>query len=78
MLAQMNFSATTICRADESRLQPGSIEWGSYYSSRPQVMVGDVNLAAKQVLDNPTVAGLVQRYNQPIMQMAASLGNASR
>ncbi len=75
MLARMNFSAATICQADESSLEPGSIEWGNYYSSRPQVMAGDVNLAAEQVLDNPAVAGLIRRYHHPIMQMAASLGN---
>ncbi len=77
MLARMNFSAKTICRADESRLEPGSIDWGTYYAARPQVMVGDVNLAAEQVLDNPAIAGLIQRYHRPIMQMAASLGSSS-
>ena len=77
MLARMNFSATTICQADESQLQPGSVDWGSYYSSRPQVMAGDVNLAAEQVLDNPAIAGLIQRYHRPIMQMATSLGSSS-
>ncbi|MFT5400784.1 MAG: hypothetical protein ACI8XW_003595 [Gammaproteobacteria bacterium] len=78
MLTRMNFSAAAICRADESRLESGSVDWGTYYSSRPQVMAGDANLAAEQVLSNPALAGLIRRYHQPITQMAASLKSASK
>jgi hypothetical protein len=76
MLERLNFSAQTICRADPALLDGGPDDWGTYYSSRPRVMAGDVQLAAEQAAANPKIARLIRRLHGPIMQMASSLRSA--
>ncbi len=76
MLEKLNFSAQTICRADPALLDEGLDDWGSYYSSRPRVMAGDVQLAAEQAAANPKIARLIRKLHLPILQMASSLRSA--
>jgi len=77
MLKRLNFSAQTICSADPSRLDGGLENWGNYYSTRPQVIAGDVHLAAHQAATSPEFAAQIRQLHQPIMQAASSLRSAS-
>lgn len=77
MLAKMAFSSQTICGADPTRLAEGSADWGDYYASRPQVIVGDVRNAAAQVSGDRELALLVRQFARPIARMAASLRKAT-
>jgi len=43
--ARLHYEPRVIAKADPSRLRIDSNSWGSYYSSNPQVMVGDVRAA---------------------------------
>jgi hypothetical protein len=78
MLSRMGFSAQAICPADPSLLESDSTEWGEYYTTRPRVMAGDVQLAAAQVAGNPEIAAQIEQLRQPIAQMAAQLQTAGR
>jgi hypothetical protein len=73
MLTRMNFSSQTICSADPSRLEEDSADWGDYYRSRPNVIIGDVREAAAQVASNPNMAMLVQQFSRPIAEMSSNL-----
>ncbi len=43
--ARLHYEPRVIAKADPEKLREGPGSWGSYYSSNPQVMVGDVRAA---------------------------------
>jgi hypothetical protein len=77
MLARMQFSSKTISGADPARLAAGCADWGKYYASRPQVIVGDTREAARTVAGNRDMAVLLHQLEGPISHMAKSLKRAA-
>ena len=73
MLDKLQFSSRTICNADATRLEDDASQWGDYYATRPQVIVGDSNAAAYRVASNRALSALTYRLGQPIRQIAATL-----
>jgi len=76
MLARMQFSSRTICSADPTRLIEGSANWGNYYASRPNVIVGSVRDAAAVVKNNPDAAIRVGEFAESIPYLSSSLNTA--
>jgi hypothetical protein len=73
MLGRLQFSTQTICNAEAAAMGEQAGEWGEYYASRPQVIVGDTRVAATVVMENPLVANLVQNLDAHINQVADTL-----
>jgi len=73
MLARMQFSYRTICSADPACLSEGSANWGDYYKSRPNVIVGNTREAAAQVASHPDMAALLRQFAGPISRIASQL-----
>jgi hypothetical protein len=76
MLGKLQFPTRTICAADPQLLEEGMDNWGSYYSSRPQVIVGDVRVAARRAENNRATAMLQRALDAPVRRIAAALKNA--
>jgi hypothetical protein len=72
-LDKMQFSSRTICEADPTRLGDAAAEWGRYYDSRPEVIVGDAADAAKRVASDRRLAPLAQQLSASIDRVAASI-----
>jgi hypothetical protein len=72
-LSSIGYASRVICRADPARLQSGSGDWGNYYASRPQVIVGDVASAARSLESDPGAMYLIRQLAGSIDQIAASL-----
>ena len=73
MLDGLHFPTHTICNAEAAALGDQADEWGDYYASRPQVIVGDTRVAAAIALESPLLAKLVRELRGPINQVAAAL-----
>jgi hypothetical protein len=74
MLEQIEFPSRTVCNADVTRLDDGARrDWGDYYASLPQVIVGDTRAAAIRVASDRSLSALTDRLAQPIMRIAATL-----
>jgi hypothetical protein len=78
ILDQLDFPTQTICRAEASALGEKALEWGAYYASCPQVLVGDTRVAAMVALGNPVMQSLIGGLVGPIDQAAAALRSARR
>lgn len=76
MLKSLKFPTHTICDADASAMGEEAGEWGDYYSSRPQVIVGDTRLAAEAVASSRVVHVLSRKLARPINDAAAALKKA--
>lgn len=73
MLAKLEFSTRMICKADAALLGDQQAEWGSYYDSSPNVIVGDVDRAAVCVLRNRDTSRLALELAGQINGVVASL-----
>lgn len=73
MLASLQFPAHTICDANAAALGEQAQEWGSYYASRPQVIVGDTRVAATIALQLPMVTRLIAELGETINELADTL-----
>ena len=73
MLDKLQFPSRTICNADSTRLVDDASQWGDYYATRPQVIVGDSEAAAYRVASDRALSALTYRLAQPIRQTAATL-----
>jgi hypothetical protein len=73
MLDRLQFPTHTICNAEAAAMGDQAVEWGEYYASRPQVIVGDTRVAATVVMENPLVANLVRDLDAHINQVANTL-----
>lgn len=78
MLQKMQFSSHRICSAEAAALGDQADDWGSYYASRPQVIVGSTLLAAETAAGNYAVRALIQMIDAPINRIAGALRTARR
>jgi hypothetical protein len=76
MLGKLQFPVRTICTADPDLLGDDKDNWGSYYSNRPRVIVGDVQTAVRQASKSRATFALRQALGAPIHQIAATLRSA--
>ena len=76
MLGKLQFPSQTICTADPDVLGDKQADWGSYYASRPDVIVGDVELAVKRAATNRSVSALMHALAAPISRIATALKSA--
>jgi hypothetical protein len=73
MLGNMRFPIRTICDADIAAMGDQADEWGDYYASRPQVIVGDTRHAAEAVSSSRLMSALIRKLESPINRIAANL-----
>jgi hypothetical protein len=73
MLDRLGFPTRTICRADPVVLGDGQRDWGSYYDSCPQVIVGDVNVALARIAASTTLRSLIGQQGTLLERAAATL-----
>lgn len=73
MLGNLRFPARTICDADIAAMGDQANEWGDYYASHPQVIVGDTRIAAAAVGDSRLMSALIRKLESPINRIAAAL-----
>ena len=76
MLKSLQFPAHTICNAEATAMGEQAGEWGDYYASRPQVIVGDTRLAAEAVASSRVVTVLSRKLAGSINNVAAALKTA--
>ena len=76
MLAKLRFQARTICTADPRVLGDKKADWGSYYASRPVVIVGDVELAVSRAAANRPIRAIVDALAASISDFATVLKSA--
>jgi hypothetical protein len=73
MLGNMRFPIRTICDANIAAMGDQADEWGNYYASRPQVIVGDTRHAAEAVRSSRLMSALIHKLDTPINRIAAAL-----
>jgi hypothetical protein len=73
MLDRLGFPSRKICTANADVLGDERANWGSYYDSRPDVIVGDVECAAARALGNKQIGGLARALATSISRIATSL-----
>jgi len=76
MLRKMHFTSHRICSAEAAALGDQADEWGNYYASRPQVIVGDTQLAAETAAGSRLVRALIRGLECPINRIARTLRTA--
>lgn len=77
MLDRLGFPSRTICNADPEVLGEKRGDWGTYYDSRPQVIVGDVLKATERAASNRLLQDLVGQLHTPIEHIASALRAAN-
>jgi hypothetical protein len=78
MLCKLGFKTRVICSADPRVLGDGKHDWGSYYDSRPQVIVGDAREALACTADNQPLRSLVEQQGLLIERLASALRTSAR
>ena len=73
LLSNMQFPYEHICNADPARLEDNASDWGEYYSTRPRVIAGNVEEAARRLAAEPGMAELIGQLADSISDIAASL-----
>lgn len=76
MLQKMQFSTHRICSADAAALGDQADEWGNYYASRPQVIVGSTQQAVETAARNPALRALLRKLDDQINRFARELRTA--
>lgn len=77
-IAQLSLSVHALCEADPARLTSSSLsEWGRYYSTRPQVVAGNVAEAMTVLRQKKLYAGVLSLFRQPIAELAGIASRAS-
>lgn len=75
-IERMGFKIAPICPADPARLENGAGSWGSYYKSKPQVMVGFVEESIQACKDNSVLESILLLTESTIDQLAEKLASA--
>lgn len=72
-IERMGFTIAPICTADPARLDGGAGDWGSYYDSKPQVMVGFVEESIQACRQNSILESILLLTEGAIDQLADRL-----
>jgi len=78
ILNKMQFPWQSICTADPAVLGDQADDWGSYYASRPEVIVGDVRHAVKSAASSRAISALIDSLAEPIREIAANLQSVAQ
>lgn len=73
MVDKVNLPTHVLCEADPSRLAGPVADWGSYYETAPQVMVGDIQTAFATMTRRPGLAAALALFGPVAEQLAAEL-----
>jgi Thermostable hemolysin len=76
MLAGLRLPSRAICTADPVVLGDDVRDWGSYYSSRPQVIAGDAEIAARRIESHRSLSPFVHALAEPIDRIVSTLRTA--
>lgn len=63
MLNKMRLAPKRVCAASPARLGEEAANWGTYYESRPHVIVGDLDLAANRLGRQPTLTAFIDQLD---------------
>jgi len=78
VLGRLGLPVQRLCAADASRLGPESAkEWGRYYASRPQVVVGNVSGARVLLEQHALYAGALNLFDETITRLATAVRQGS-
>lgn len=72
-LQRLGFAPQTVCEADVSRLAEHAKDWGSYYDSRPAVVIGNIEQAHRTLQGNELALKLLQEYRVQIAAIVSAL-----
>lgn len=78
VLDKMQFPWQAICSADPTVLGDQAGDWGSYYATRPQVIVGDIRHAIEAAASSRAISALISSLALPIRDTAARLRLAAQ
>lgn len=78
ILNKMQFPWQSICTADPAVLGDQADDWGDYYASRPEVIVGDVRHAVESATSSRAITALIGSLAKPIREIAASLQSVAQ
>ncbi|MGJ8689684.1 MAG: thermostable hemolysin [Gammaproteobacteria bacterium] len=73
LLQRLGMRPERICMADVSRLGEQASQWGSYYDSKPSVLIGDLECAYRTLQDNELAQKTLQMYATEIDIIVATL-----
>ncbi len=73
MVHKVNLPTHVLCDADPLRLADPVSDWGSYYHTAPQVMVGDIQGAFASLARRPLLASALALFQPVAEQLAAEL-----
>lgn len=77
LLRRLGMRPEQICIADVNRLGDEAKHWGSYYDSKPSVLVGNLEGAYRTLQDNELAQKALQEYAGAIDAIVAILLNAN-
>ena len=79
VLAYLGLGVHVLCTADPGRLRgSAAAEWGSYYTSRPQVVAGKVADGMAALNQRVLYSSILSLFRDPITELADTLGRESR
>ncbi len=75
ILRRLSFKTITLCEADQARLNQHEKQkqWGEYYSSNPQVLVGDLSQAFELLNKSRMMRYVVKHYDEVIHTLSNCL-----
>ena len=72
ILHRLNFKTISLCEANQSRInqQDKQEQWGEYYSTRPQVLVGDLGQVFDLIHRNRLISYVVKFYDRTVCMLS--------
>ncbi|MBL1320880.1 MAG: thermostable hemolysin [Methylophaga sp.] len=70
LLSKLNLTTVSICEADPTELTDRGESWGSYYTDRPQVVVGNLSDAIEQLKCHKVINSILDNYQNTIIAVA--------
>ena len=78
LLHRLGFAPQEVCEADVSRLGEQASDWGSYYDSRPCVVIGNIEQAYQTLKNNELAQKILQDHRSQIEAIVAILSKAKK
>jgi len=73
LVNRLNFNPYSLTYAEAQRVDGRLQDWGSYYTTQPKVMAGDIRQAMTIVRDNPRLLPVLRHYRGEIDCLAEHL-----
>ncbi len=78
LLHKMEFESHVLCEAKPEKLQESADDWGSYYTHKPRVLVGDIRTSWQAMQKSALLKAMIVPYQHTVREIASQLSELPR